>query len=38
MDIASNVYRKFLTLWEDADSNLPEIRDARKRFAAADGR
>jgi tetratricopeptide (TPR) repeat protein len=38
MDIASNVYHKFLSLWENADTNLPEIRDARKRFGNVDGR
>ena len=38
MDIASSVYQKFLSLWKDADANLPEIRDARKRFGGADGR
>lgn len=38
MDIASNVYQKFLSLWENADSNLPEIRDARKRFGGPNGR
>lgn len=37
-DIAGSGYQKFLELWEDADPQLPEKRDAQKRLAAARGR
>ncbi len=31
--MALESYRKFLTLWEKADSNLPALIDAKKRLA-----
>ncbi len=37
-DIAGSGYQKFLELWQDADPQLPEKRDAQRRLAAAEGR
>jgi tetratricopeptide (TPR) repeat protein len=37
-DIASDIYRKFLVLWQDADPGLLEKRDAEKRLRAVLGR
>jgi tetratricopeptide (TPR) repeat protein len=32
-DIATEKYRRFLDAWKDADTNLPEVLDARQRIA-----
>jgi len=30
---AKNAYQEFLTLWKDADPNLPVLRDAKSEYA-----
>jgi serine/threonine protein kinase/tetratricopeptide (TPR) repeat protein len=34
---ARNTFRKFLTLWKDADPGLPEVEDARERLSGLKG-